>query len=108
MQALILSGGRGERLRPLTDKIPKPLLPVGGIPFLGRLINFLKKQGVGEFILATGYKSEMIEDYFKDGGKFNTRIVYSREEAPLGTGGPIKKAENFIKERDMVKEKSLS
>lgn len=102
MQALILAGGQGKRIRSLTDKIPKPLLPVRGFPFLALLINFLKSQGIKEFILAVGYKGEMIENYFGTGLKFKTKIVYSKEESPLDTGGPIKKAENLIKDKDIL------
>ena len=102
MQAIILAGGRGKRLRPLTDKIPKPLLPIKGVPFLAHLINFAKSQGVDEFILATGYKGEMIRKYFGDGTEFNTKIIYSHEEFPLGTAGPLKKAENLIKGKNIL------
>ncbi len=101
MQALILAGGRGTRMRPLTDKIPKVLLPVGGRPFLFYLINFLKTQGVKEFILAVGYKAQKIKDYFGNGEKFGVKIVYSEEKKPLGTGGALKNAEKFIKHRDI-------
>ena len=89
-------------MRPLTDKIPKPLLAVGKQPFLAYLISFLKKQGIEEFILTTGYKAEMIENYFGSGRKFGAKIIYSREDVPLDTGGPIKKAENLIKGENIL------
>jgi len=101
MQALILAGGRGKRMMPLTDKIPKPLLSVGSVPFLEILINFLQKQKIEDFILAIGYKADMIENYFGTGEKFNIKIVYSKEKIPLGTGGAVKKAENIIKDEDI-------
>jgi len=102
MQALILTGGQGKRMRSLTDKIPKPLLPVGDVPFLEILINFLKKQEVEDFILATGYKADMIENYFSTGEKFNVKIFHSKEKIPLDTGGAVKKAENIIKDEDIL------
>ena len=60
-QAVILAGGRGERLKPLTDNIPKPMAPIGNIPFLDFLINSLLNQGIKNFLILTGYKSEVIE-----------------------------------------------
>lgn len=102
MQALILAGGRGERMRPLTDNLPKPLLPVAEKPFLNYLVKFLKSQGVSDFIFAIGYKGEQIEAYFKDGRDFGVKILYSKEDFPLGTAGPVKKAEPFIKEEDIL------
>ena len=77
-QAVIFCGGRGERLRPITDTIPKPMVDVNGKPFLEHLINQLKTQGISEFILCAGYKKEVIEDYFGDGAKFGVKIKYSR------------------------------
>lgn len=102
MQALILAGGLGTRLRPLTDKIPKPLLPVNNQPFLFHLVKFLKNQGIREFILATGYKEEMIENYFGSGKKLGLKIIYSRETTPLDTGGAIKQAEDLIKDKNIL------
>lgn len=102
MKALILAGGRGKRMKPLTDKIPKPLLPVAGEPFLTYLINFFRNQGIKEFVLATGYKRQMIENYFSDGKKLKIRIIYSKEKSPLDTGGAIKLAENLIKDKDLL------
>jgi histidinol-phosphate phosphatase family protein len=79
-QAVILCGGMGERLRPITEIIPKPMVDINDKPFLEVLINQLKEQGINEFILCTGYKKEIIEDYFKDGSKFGVKIKYSRGE----------------------------
>ncbi len=101
MQALILVGGLGKRMRPLTDKVPKVLLPVAEKPSLLYLINSLKDQ-VDEFILATGYKGKMIEDYFGDGSKFGTKIIYSKEESPLDTGGAVKLAEDLIEGNEIL------
>ena len=97
MQALILCGGLGKRLRPFTKKIPKSMMPVAGKPFLEYLIEFLKKNGMEEIILCTGYLHNKIEDYFGNGKRFEVNIQYSREYSPLGTGGAIKNAEKLIK-----------
>ena len=102
MQALILAGGKGKRMKPLTNKIPKVLLPVTDRPFLFWLINFLKKQGIKEFILATGYKGKMIEDYFGNGGKFGLKIIYSKEKKSLDTGGAVKNARKLIKGKEIL------
>lgn len=92
MQAVILAGGRGERLRPLTDRVPKPLVPVAGRPFLDFLLRYLRRQGIGDVILLTGYLSEMIEGRVGDGSPFGMSIRCVREEEPLGTGGALKNA----------------
>lgn len=90
MKTIILAGGLGSRLRPLTFAIPKPLVPVGEKPILEHLLKHLSLQGLDEFYLAVGYKAELIETYFQDGGKWNVRLHYCREEKPLGTAGPIR------------------
>ncbi len=92
MQAVILTGGLGTRLRPITRTIPKGLVTVGGKPFLEHLIFFLKKSGIGDILLCVGYLGERIEEYFKDGSAFGLRIDYSREDRPRGTGGALKLA----------------
>lgn len=85
-----MTGGRGTRLRPVTDRIPKGLIEVGGRPFLEHLILYLKKFRIEDIILCTGYLGEMIEEYFRDGSRLGIRIDYSREANPLGTGGALK------------------
>jgi D-glycero-alpha-D-manno-heptose 1-phosphate guanylyltransferase len=102
MQALILAGGRGERLRPLTDNVPKSMLLVQDKPFLSYLVKSLSSQGIADFIFATGYKFEAIEGYFHSGQDYGIKIQYSKEEIPLGTAGPVKKAENLIDGDDLL------
>lgn len=102
MQALILSGGRGKRLRPLTDNIPKTLLLIAGKPVLVHQIEFLKKNGIRDLILSVGYKAKIIKDYLGDGKKFGVKIIYSYEKKPLGTGGAVKEAEKHIKGEGIV------
>ena len=90
MKAVILAGGLGIRLRPLTYIIPKPLLPLGEHSVLEISITKLKQHGANEIFVATNYKSQMFEDYFGDGSKLGIKINYSREKEPLGTAGPLK------------------
>jgi mannose-1-phosphate guanylyltransferase len=96
MQAVILAGGFGKRLAPLTSEVPKPLLPVGGRPILVRQIEWLRGFGVADVVLAVGYLKHKIFEALGDGRKLGVRIFYSVEEEPLGTGGAIKNAEPFI------------
>jgi len=104
MKAIILAGGRGTRLYPLTFSIPKSLLPVGKKAVLEIIIEKLKAFGIKDIYLATGYKSELIKSYFSDGSKYGVKIYYYTEDKPLGTAGPIKKiVEKFnIKEDFLV------
>jgi mannose-1-phosphate guanylyltransferase len=97
LQAVILAGGFGKRLKPLTDNVPKPMIVVGGIPILERQILWLKKYGVEEIILCVGYKKESIMNYFGDGRHHKMKIEYSFEEDPLGTGGALRKARELIR-----------
>lgn len=92
IQAVILAGGRGMRLRPLTERLPKPMVPVHGRPFLEHQLAWLKSGGLTDVLLLVGYLAHMIEDYFGDGSALGLRIDYSHEETPLGTGGALKKA----------------
>ncbi len=87
--AVIMAGGRGERLRPLTDSIPKPMISVAGRPILERIILHLVGFGIRMVYLAVNYKSKQIEEHFKDGSEFGCSITYLREKSPLGTGGPL-------------------
>jgi len=90
MKAIILAGGLGTRLRPLTFAIPKPLIPVGERPILEVLIENLKAHGVVDIYLAVGYRAELIQLYFQDGQRFGVNIHYSQEEKRLGTAGPLR------------------
>lgn len=89
MKAIILAGGLGTRLKPFTEVIPKPLLPIGEKSVLEIQIERLKKYGFDEIILATNYKSEYIEGFFGDGSRYGVRLRISKEDKPLGTAGPL-------------------
>ena len=98
LKAIILAGGRGKRLKPVTDYIPKPLVPINNIPIIEWQIKYLKKFGVDEVIICTGYKTEMIQNYL-DMKNLGIKIKFSIEKLPLGTGGAIKKAGKMISEK---------
>lgn len=85
----IMAGGFGTRLRPLTDKCPKPMLPVGGKPLLETIILSLKAQGFYKFYISTHYLPESIQNHFGNGEKFDIQIQYVHESEPLGTGGAL-------------------
>ncbi|MBL7001526.1 MAG: nucleotidyltransferase family protein [Nitrosopumilus sp.] len=98
MKAIILAGGRGKRLKPITDYVPKPLVPIKNIPIIEWQIKYLKKYGVTEVIICTGYKTKMIENYL--GVKnIGVKVRFSIETSPLGTGGAIKKAGKMINDK---------
>jgi NDP-sugar pyrophosphorylase family protein len=89
MKAVILAGGLGSRLKPFTEIIPKPLLPIGEKSVLEIQIESLKKCGFSEIYLATNYKSEYIENFFGDGSRYGIKLKISKEYKPLGTVGPL-------------------
>ncbi len=90
MYALIIAGGEGERLRPLTSDRPKPMITVAEKPILEYQIRWLVGEGVSDVILLCGYKAEVIQDHFGDGSRFGLRVHYSLEQEPLGRGGALK------------------
>ena len=102
MKAIILAGGRGKRLRPITDKIPKPLIPINNKPLIERTIKYLKKYGITEIIISSGYKSNLIEKFLKKKKNFGCNIIFSIEKTPLGTGGAVRKALRFVDEESFV------
>jgi len=102
MKAIILAGGRGKRLRPITDKIPKPLIPINNKPLIERTIKYLKKYGITEIIISSGYKSNLIEKFLKNKKNFGCEITFSVEKTPLGTGGAIKKALKHVDEESFL------
>jgi len=95
-KAVILSGGLGTRLRPFTNSIPKPLLPIGEKAVLEIQIERLVKYGFEEIILATNYKADYIEGFFGDGSRYGVKLIVSKEDEPLGTAGPLKLLEETL------------
>ena len=96
MKGLILAGGKGTRLRPLTINTPKPVVPVANSPFLLYQIDLMQSAGIKEIILSLSYQPRKIEDLLKDGSDYGVWIRYAVEGTPLGTGGAFKNAEEHI------------
>jgi dTDP-glucose pyrophosphorylase len=86
---VLMAGGLGQRLRPLTDDTPKPLLPVGDRPLLEIIISRFTAQGFRKFFISVNYRAELVEAHFGDGSRFGAEIRYLREDQPLGTGGAV-------------------
>ncbi len=98
MYALILAGGMGERLRPLTDTLPKPMVPVCGQPILWHQVQWLKRAGVADVVFLVGYRWQVVQDFFGDGSQFGIRAQYSVEDSPLGRGGAIRRGFSLVPE----------
>ncbi|HLD77816.1 MAG TPA: nucleotidyltransferase family protein, partial [archaeon] len=96
--AVILCGGQGTRLRPITYEIPKPLIPVHGKAVVEHIFDLLKRHGITEVVLSVGYLKERIRDHFGDGSRCGMRISYLEEREPLGTAGPIR----LLKEQGLL------
>src|SRR5271166_825559 len=96
MQAIVLVGGEGTRLRPLTYGTPKPMVPIMNVPFLARTLERLYEAEIRDVILAAGYMPKAIVDYFGDGSEFGMNVTYVIEETPLGTAGAVKNVERHI------------
>lgn len=98
MQAVILCAGFGTRLRPITDNIPKVMVPIGGRPLLWHQIEHFKEHGVKEFFINLHHLPDVIKNYFGDGSEFGVKIIYSHEPKILGTGGGLKKFEFYLRD----------
>ena len=90
VEAVVLVGGKGTRLRPLTLSAPKPMLPTAGLPFLTHLLSRIRAAGIRRVVLGTSFKAEVFEEYFGDGSALDLDISYVVETEPLGTGGGIR------------------
>jgi NDP-sugar pyrophosphorylase family protein len=102
MQALILAGGKGTRLRPLTVYTPKPIVPVMNRPFLLFQIEVLAKAGITDIVLSLSYQPDKIEDLLGDGSDFGVRLTYLTEPSPMGTGGAYRFAADWLNETAVV------
>lgn len=102
MKALIIAGGKGTRIKDVSEEIPKALLPIKGKPIVEHQIELMKKHDISEFVFCVGYLAEKIKAYFGDGSKWGVEIKYIIEEIPLGTGGAIKNAYELVKDEDEV------
>jgi mannose-1-phosphate guanylyltransferase len=102
VQALVLAGGEGTRLRPLTSTIPKPVVPLAGKPFIVYMLEWLRSHGVTEIILACGFMADDVRAVLGDGAALGLRLVYVEEPRPLGTGGALKFAQDVLRERFLM------
>ena len=102
IKTIMMAGGKGTRLRPLTLLRPKPMIPLVNKPIIQYTVDRLKKFGFNDIIMTLNYMSTNIKNYFKDGSDFGVDIRYSVEKWPLGTGGSVKKAEKYINNTFMV------
>jgi NDP-sugar pyrophosphorylase family protein len=96
MQVVVLAGGLGTRLRPITETVPKPMVEVGGQPFLEYIVRHLAAQGFREVLVLLGYLGSQIQEYFGDGTDFGVRMQYSFEAVPMGTAGAICSAHELL------------
>ena len=101
-QAVILAGGLGTRMRPVTETIPKPMIPVCGRPFLQHQLELVRTNGIERVLLLVSYLGEQIEQYFQRGDSMGMKIGYSYESSPLGTGGALKNASSKLEEKFLL------
>ncbi|MDR0952449.1 MAG: NDP-sugar synthase [Oscillospiraceae bacterium] len=102
MKAIIMAGGKGTRLLPISELEPKPMTRLLGVPLLEHLVKLLRENGFNELRLTLGHKSEIIKDYFGDGERFGVSISYMTEDTPLGTAGSVRACEDFIDGEDFL------
>ncbi len=102
MKAVIMAGGEGTRLRPLTSNAPKPMLPLVNRPMMEHVIDLLKRHDITEIVVTVAFMANAIETYFGDGSEFGVSITYAREESPLGTAGSVRNAADQLTERFLV------
>ena len=102
MKAVVMAGGEGSRLRPLTIRRPKPMVPIAGKPVMEHILNLLKRHGITDVVVTVQYLASNIEDYFGNGSQMGMHITYSREDVPLGTAGSVKNAEGQLTEPFLV------
>lgn len=102
MKAVILAGGQGSRLRPLTEKIPKPMVRLLGIPIMEHIVHHLVASGVQEIISTLHYRPRTIQDHFVDGAEFDVRMRYTLEKQPLGTAGSVRLGKKYLDETFLV------
>lgn len=97
VDALILAGGKGSRLYPITDYVPKPLIPLRGVPIIEWQIRYLVHHGIRRIIVCAGYRADQLEDFVAARGRLGATVRFSIESSPLGTGGAIRRAEPLVR-----------
>src|SRR5436190_1445151 len=102
MKAVVMAGGEGSRLRPLTIGRPKPMVPIVNVPVMEHILGLLRRHGIEEVVVTLQYLANVIQEYFGDGSDFGMKIHYAVEESPLGTAGSVKNAEELLDEPFLV------
>jgi mannose-1-phosphate guanylyltransferase/phosphomannomutase len=102
MKAVVMAGGEGSRLRPLTLNRPKPMVPMVDRPVMGHIVELLKRHQITDIVVTVQYMANVIQDHFGDGSAFGVNITYSLEDRPLGTAGSVKRAESLLQEPFLV------
>lgn len=102
MKAVIMAGGEGSRLRPLTTNLPKPMLPLANRPMMEYVVDLLRHHGITEIVVTVAYMADTIQAYFGDGSEFGVHMVYAAEQVPLGTAGSVRNAMEHLDERFIV------
>ena len=102
MKAVIMAGGFGTRLRPLTCNIPKPMVPMLNRPMMGHIVELLKTHGITEIVATLFYQPEVISNYFGDGSSFGVSMQYLKAEADYGTAGSVRNAKDFLDQRFLI------
>ena len=102
MKAVVMAGGEGSRLRPLTIGRPKPMVPIVNAPVMEHILGLLRRHGITEVVVTLQYLANVIQEYFGDGSDFGMRIHYTVEETPLGTAGSVKNAEELLDDTFLV------
>src|SRR5918911_305375 len=102
MKAVVMAGGEGSRLRPLTSGLPKPLVPVVGKPVMEHILKLLRRHGITDVVVTLQYMGSAVRDYFGDGSEFGVDITYVVEDSPLGTAGSVKNAQQYLDEPFLV------
>jgi mannose-1-phosphate guanylyltransferase/phosphomannomutase len=102
MKAVIMAGGEGTRLRPLTSNLPKPMMPLANRPMMEHIVNLLKDHGFDDIVVTVAFLPQAIRTYFGDGSEFGVRMVYATEETPLGTAGSVRNAMDELDEQFLV------
>ncbi len=102
MKAVIMAGGEGSRLRPLTSHTPKPMLPLANRPMMEHIVGLLRQHGYTEIVVTVAFLANQIRNYFGDGSEFGVEITYATEEQPLGTAGSVRNAKDVLDERFLV------
>src|SRR5258708_8295135 len=102
MQAVILAGGEGPRLRPLTSNQPKPMMPIANAPMMEHIVRLLAAHGLDDIVVTVAFLANHIRNYFGDGSEFGVRMRYATEESPLGTAGSVRNAMDALDETLIV------